>query len=722
MPASATPDPAVPYLSVVVTTRNDDHGGNPLERLQAFVNCFDEQCRRTGLDAEVIVVEWNPPPERPRVGSLLRLPERCVCTYRFIDVPAELHDGLRYADVLPLFQMIAKNVGIRRARGRFVLATNIDIIFSTELVAYLASQPLKPGHLYRVDRHDVQSDVPVDAGLEAQMAHCATQQLRIHTRCGSYPVDANGCRVCLPADIVDGRRVRLGDGWHVREGGSGTAFYRWAGDRAQLIVEGAEARSGATVLEIEVESNPYDARSWVKLEALEGNRTVAHEHLTGRMRLQVPLEPADESGDRTIDLLVIETHARPRLHLPVFERRDEMHYRVYSARLRPSIPDRSMAEYPLSDWKNANPDSAQTVKTTTEGLLVASDPLKWSYSVHYGPLRAPSRGTYRFELACSVLEGRILVGVLSGDRHEWIPATIEVHQSATLRRFAISVDLRRHEPFWLMIYNDHPDGDGVSKFIVQRLAGPVDLAQTAGGQPSRLHAMPFLERIAAIGRSATTPARDLWVRAVPPWRWRARATGLADVAARWIGARLGARMRGRIVRAAPEYRSVEKMLRGTDERLRALTPLCDLADLHKFLRERRPDNLHVNACGDFQLMARAHWDELRAYPEFETFSMNIDGLFSYVANAAGITEQALDMPIYHLEHEVGSGWSPEGEALLRRRIAERGITWIDAGTVYIWASYMRWLERPTIFNDSNWGMGNIELAERTVMPACGTLS
>ena len=41
-----------PYLSVVVTTRNDDHGGDPLKRLQAFVNTFAEQCRRTRLDAE----------------------------------------------------------------------------------------------------------------------------------------------------------------------------------------------------------------------------------------------------------------------------------------------------------------------------------------------------------------------------------------------------------------------------------------------------------------------------------------------------------------------------------------------------------------------------------------------------------------------------------------------------------------------------------------------
>ena len=61
-----------PYLSVVVTSRNDDHGGDPLKRLQTFVNCFDAQCRRTGLDAEVIIVEWNPLREKPRAAHLAR--------------------------------------------------------------------------------------------------------------------------------------------------------------------------------------------------------------------------------------------------------------------------------------------------------------------------------------------------------------------------------------------------------------------------------------------------------------------------------------------------------------------------------------------------------------------------------------------------------------------------------------------------------------------------
>jgi len=122
----------------------------------------------------------------------------------------------------------------------------------------------------------------------------------------------------------------------------------------------------------------------------------------------------------------------------------------------------------------------------------------------------------------------------------------------------------------------------------------------------------------------------------------------------------------------------------------------------------------VNASGDFQLMARENWHALRGYPEFETFSMSLDGLMSYIADAAGVAEQVIDAPIYHFEHEVGSGWSPEGDAALRRRIAERGITWLEVPTVYTWAAYMKWLRRPFIFNPASWGLGDDALPDRVV--------
>ena len=60
---------AAPYLSVVVTARNDDHGGNLLGRMQVFVDAWISQAKRHNLSSELIVVEWNPPAGRPLAGQ-----------------------------------------------------------------------------------------------------------------------------------------------------------------------------------------------------------------------------------------------------------------------------------------------------------------------------------------------------------------------------------------------------------------------------------------------------------------------------------------------------------------------------------------------------------------------------------------------------------------------------------------------------------------------------
>ena len=127
-----TPQNVAPdcHLSLVVTTRNDNHGGDMLRRFQLFAETLLEQANRHSLAGELIVVEWNPPPG-PRLHEVVKLRVKSDCfAIRFIEVPPEVHRAIRNADVIPLFQMIGKNVGIRRARGEFVLATNPDLLFS----------------------------------------------------------------------------------------------------------------------------------------------------------------------------------------------------------------------------------------------------------------------------------------------------------------------------------------------------------------------------------------------------------------------------------------------------------------------------------------------------------------------------------------------------------------------------------------------------------------
>jgi hypothetical protein len=152
-------------LSVVAGSRNDGHGQHLTERTQVFVDGLAHQAERYKRDVELILVEWNPPANLPRLAEVLQLPSTPHFQPRVVTVPREVHREVDPTDRLPFYQMIAKNVGIRRARGENVLATNIDIILSDEL--FLASTAaLRPRTLYRADRVDVPFDPSISTDPE----------------------------------------------------------------------------------------------------------------------------------------------------------------------------------------------------------------------------------------------------------------------------------------------------------------------------------------------------------------------------------------------------------------------------------------------------------------------------------------------------------------------------------------------------------------------------
>ncbi len=272
-----------PYLSVVAASRNDDHGGSLLGRMQTFVNAFIAQCRRHGLSAELILVEWNPPADRPPLAEALRWPEDLgPCQVRIIQVPQALHQRYQHAASLPLYQMIAKNVGIRRARGKFVLASNIDILFNDELMRFLAEKKLDPARMYRLDRFDVMADVPVDASPDQQLAYCETHLLRVNMREGTVPVTPAGDYIDeqAPAGITYGR------GWYPNEQHSAKRF-RWAHDNAELTLAGAAETSS---LRMELEPGPSAGSEGVVLTISDKiGGVIGAVTLQRRMMMQIDL-------------------------------------------------------------------------------------------------------------------------------------------------------------------------------------------------------------------------------------------------------------------------------------------------------------------------------------------------------------------------------------------------------------------------------------------------
>jgi hypothetical protein len=176
-----------PLLSVVVTTRNDNHGGDLNRRTQLFIDGLAAQAERHRVSVELVVVEWNPPDERPSIADALQWPTDTEhFDARVIVVPGSLHRRLKHSERLPLFQMIAKNVGIRRARGRFVVATNVDVLFSHQLMDHIAREQLSERALYRVDRYDIESDVPDGVPFDDCLVWCDAHVLRICKREGTF--------------------------------------------------------------------------------------------------------------------------------------------------------------------------------------------------------------------------------------------------------------------------------------------------------------------------------------------------------------------------------------------------------------------------------------------------------------------------------------------------------------------------------------------------------
>jgi hypothetical protein len=495
------------------------------------------------LVAEIIVVEWNPPGDRPPLAQAIVLPkDPGTVTVRFIQVPPDLHQQFRHAEALPLFQMIAKNVGMRRARGRFLLCTNIDIIFSNELMEYIASGRLQAGIMYRVDRFDVQPDVPEMAPLEVHLQHCQTKMIRVNRRAGTYPVTPTGGLLPFPDDIsAESSGIIPGDGWHVPEGQTG-GRWRWASSRVEI--QFTQDKPQSEILTLDLEVNPWRLDHAIDLAVQDDEgHTLFEGMIKGRQNLNVALSPSRPPPKR-LWLIVMKQHGDALEGFPINERRSDICYRALGI-----------------TWLQ------QQQQLPVPSVSVSAPPI-----------------------------------------------------TTTLMR-SIKSQVRK-----------------IARILLDRVL---------------------------LGK------------------WRIREI---------------------IAESNPPAQDTRPVLEDTG---------YPLMDLERFLKRVRPEYLHSNACGDFQLMSREDWFDLRGYPEFHVFSMNIDSVLGYTAQHKGIREEMLAPPlcIYHLEHSLASGWSPEGGNQLYEKIIRKGIPWLDFTTVCSWASYMRFFQSPMIFNSEGWGLAEQTLPE-----------
>jgi hypothetical protein len=193
-----------PYISIIVSGRNDDYGHGFLHRLQTFVRVWGWQCARLGLEIEIVIVEWNPPEGAISLRDAIVWPHAFV-PIQFVIVSAEAHGqlwrmlhGAKPAPA-PMLDMVAQNVGVQQARGEFVLLTNPDALPSNDLAAFLRSRALRRDTYYRIDRDDLGSPVPQWAGAAEIDAFCDAHSYRVFSSWGLawWPAVANAASFML---------------------------------------------------------------------------------------------------------------------------------------------------------------------------------------------------------------------------------------------------------------------------------------------------------------------------------------------------------------------------------------------------------------------------------------------------------------------------------------------------------------------------------------------
>ena len=169
---------APPSLTIVITARHDQYGGDFRERYAAPIRFNYDRLTERKIAYELLLVEWDPVPGRPLLCDMLRaeLPDLAAVIKPIVVAP-EYQRALTQNPRVPYLEYVAKNVGIRRAAAPFVLVTNADIVLGRQVVETIGAQKMEPGVLYRAPRYDIKLGLD-QTGLEWAALEAPANQVR----------------------------------------------------------------------------------------------------------------------------------------------------------------------------------------------------------------------------------------------------------------------------------------------------------------------------------------------------------------------------------------------------------------------------------------------------------------------------------------------------------------------------------------------------------------
>src|SRR5262249_37613109 len=451
----------------------------------------------------------------------------------------------------------ARNAGIRRAVGEFVLSTRIDASFPDSLIEFLAARPLERGRLYGMDRRE-------------------------------------------ESGAASGAGIRFGVGWYPLQHDEGGAF-RWMENDAELILD---TQPGGGILRIELEPGPGLGASPQPLQVIDSSGAqLAEWSIAGRDTVRIHIPPSTNGPQRI--RLRTPTGGRPVIDDP----------RILNLRiLRCEWVETGggVARAPGAWWWWGGERGVRLLGAHRSGgvglvqkavrlLGMRGDDVfdamcEFEPGVGWHYLEREGNAKFRWTEPKSELH------VCFDDGSTHLAMLVEPGPSIGYRAFDLAVRM----PDGKMAGNVHIAGLTyveiplpVPPGIAAKVQFEVEGAASSGSAAGDSRALAY--RVLACGRG---PFRNPKARTDP-----ARNACIAHT-----------------IRTRPPAMDWQKKLAAQEKEITEMG---------------RPACLHTATCGDFQLMAREHWYDLRGYTEFEQAAENVDALLAYQAYHLGLSETRL---------------------------------------------------------------------------------
>lgn len=746
--------------------------------MQIFVDCLSEQCDRHKLRAELVLVEWNPPPDRRLLAEELRWRKGDgFCDIRIITVPSEIHKRYKCAEGLPLFQMIAKNVGIRRARGEFILCTNIDIVFADELMAFLAKRELEDGCFYRSTRMDADSDVPEGKPVAEVLDYCKKHIIRANLP--RYSFEFPAADELAKSGIIKSPDLTINNhGDFIRFHERGTVLF--AGTGTQILIDPLlrNLLSG-NVLLLEVATTDQESEEEFGIEFLDQNGDLVYKAtLSGRKTIafEVPSsadaltlvcrgEPGENIGNqKSLPICILQLgwinhipfesvdydcyHVGDSIHILGDVQSPQMRYGGMRGISR-KVQGKAFIQLPAR---------AQKQKLVFLVVDESGKPIEATPVVKFNGLDAlPSTFffTNHFLVTLPKCSVQNYVEISFPFAGSWYLTDVHVTENLLMdcrnvfvSTFKRSLKKNNSAPnsrkldvippgFEFQITNS--DILNINGKIVRGFISEFSLfvkRNVTENRTLRLEILPSLPlhgeleiiKLKINGKLLSEPKKiNSWLFEfeLPPLdKGDSLTFELSNLALRTKN------LKSNILRYFNYHAFILNLGWKNDNQFTSRALPHDEVCWHLFpdstdvkaarnpldLNEEEIPELFTNACGDFTLAKKSVWDFVNSYPELDLFSMHLDSVLLYTLHYAGFNQKILSesMVHYHIEH--GAGWTPDGNEKMYLNLKKKNIPWLGFNhDVMKLILLMRRYGRPISFNNSDWGMLKEKLTETNII-------